>query len=474
MDSAEEKKDEHAETLSQAGDSAEDKKDKHAEALSQPGDSAEDKKGKHAEALSQARGGAEEQKDAHAEASGQPGDSTEDKKDTAPSQRVIIQLKIRDFERQFSKKKMMAFQESLAAQGYFTKDSREVEKLRKRKTQPETLGETDSFELQKKRRELRTKWLGFELGDDHAKRMVLSHELCENLTGLAPARTLLSKYILAPFSEKILQEMEDNRSGSQPTGFAPNYTKLLVAGRFITLPPNHRGRKAGSLTQEIPLSEEEKSDNYTKFGLWIEWWMKMGGWRAIDQVDDNGWTPLHHALDSMTFSERAGHVARALINDGPNVVHVATTGSQPNKYTPLHFACDGSDLVFGSAGVVAMLLDAESDIEARGGKENTPLLIAAGAGLTDVCKVLVQRGADICATNYQKKSCWQKARGSSPSLADYLASVNALQTEASGSGRTRTGIGQAREARYAATTSWSSNYSYGGGWGWRGSGRWQW
>ena len=74
-------------------------------------------------------------------------------------------------------------------------------------------------------------------------------------------------------------------------------------------------------------------------------------------------------------------------------------GRQASKYTPLHFACDGSDKLFRTLDIVRELVKAKAKLDAKDSNGNTPLLMAAATGLLDVCKFLHQSGCDRNATN---------------------------------------------------------------------------
>ena len=194
---------------------------------------------------------------------------------------------------------------------------------------------------------------------------------------------------------------------------------------------------------------------------WAEFWIQLGGFQDANETDPNGWLPLHHATDSITFSSRAAAAARALIPLTTDL-NKQTTGSQPTGYTPLHFACDGSDATFAAAEIAGMLLEYHADVDARDSKDNTPLLLAAGSGVTDVCQVLVHAGCNIKATNINGQGAKEKAWGCSPSLANWLEELGAPDTRGS-SGRTRTGCSDSRQARNDSTLSPHSPYGRGGG-----------
>ena len=98
--------------------------------------------------------------------------------------------------------------------------------------------------------------------------------------------------------------------------------------RVLRVPPYFHGHKAGMDAVEQLCHK----DNYD----WLWWWLKKAGYRDTFQKDVNGWTPLHHALDSMTFSSmRAYWAADALIDATPEEhLNEQTTGLQPTGFAP--------------------------------------------------------------------------------------------------------------------------------------------
>ena len=94
------------------------------------------------------------------------------------------------------------------------------------------------------------------------------------------------------------------------------------------------------------------------------------------------------------------------------------------------------------------LIDRKADLELRDAKDNTPLLLASGVGITDICEILVDGGADVNATNYKGKSCWQKSDGSSTDTNNAMVAAGAPKTYSAASGQTRSGVGSQRQARY--------------------------
>ena len=150
------------------------------------------------------------------------------------------------------------------------------------------------------------------------------------------------------------------------------------------------------------------------------------------------------AIDSTTMqsSQRRGEHGVAYM-----VVNMATTGTRPPQKTALHLACDGSDVTYSRHRIVAELLTARADMEARDPKGNTPFLMAAGVGITNVVKLLIESGADRHVTNHKGQGALQKARGHSTDVKRLLIHHGCRETHAP-SDQQRTGTGDQRMSRY--------------------------
>ena len=244
-----------------------------------------------------------------------------------------------------------------------------------------------------------------------------------------PVDRLLNQYQLPEFLKKALWV---TRGGSQPEysedGFSndgvPNYTRILVKHNKLVLHPGFRGRKASINDYEPDLTSEEKAYGPTYGGClvdWGTWWCKIGDYDPLvpDACDKNGWTALHHACDS-GFSKRAFLAAQEILagrNFRDNMcekmqqaLKLKTVGSQPNGFTALHFACDGANRCGDNQRLVHALLQRQADIEAKDARGNTPLLKAAGQGLTDVCEYLIACKADVNATDNKGVGAAQKTK----------------------------------------------------------------
>jgi len=107
----------------------------------------------------------------------------------------------------------------------------------------------------------------------------------------------LAHFSLQDVSREVLQRFTPR--GSQPTELLPKYTDIMCRLGLLHVPAGHRGRKAPAHAQETCLTSQENAFSSQD---WADWWLRIGGFRDANDRDANGWTPLHHAIDSMTFS----------------------------------------------------------------------------------------------------------------------------------------------------------------------------
>ena len=277
--------------------------------------------------------------------------------------------------------------------------------------------------------------------------------LAEKFKADFPGDCFMNDIPVNQHSKDCLQEVVDE-STRETTEV--NYTEALKKLGVLSLPPHSKGRKASTTARETPLTEMEEGSVYD----WGSAWLKLGGFTSCTDKDKNGWTPLHHAIDTMTCSARAMHAAKSLARCTPySVLDAATTGEQPQGCTALHLACDGSDTNLQKLAIVKTLLERKVNLEARDTKGNTPLLLAAGTGLTAVCETLLDYGADKYVKNINDQGAYQKAYFSSRELATVLFNRGCPCTLSEKKGRTRTGVGEGRRLRETMTTSATSGYT---------------
>ena len=111
--------------------------------------------------------------------------------------------------------------------------------------------------------------------------------------------------------------------------------------------------------------------------------------QAPSQLDEDGWSACHHAIDATSYSWRAARAADNLIGRTPlKVLDHQITGSKCTGFTCLHLCSDGSDMNYKRSQLARKLVLHGANLHARTAKGSTPLLLASGSGVTDVLRVL--------------------------------------------------------------------------------------
>ena len=180
--------------------------------------------------------------------------------------------------------------------------------------------------------------------------------------------------------------------------------------------------------------------------------------QAAFELDAEGWSALHHALDATTYCYRAVKVSHELLQTTPpRILNSLATGSQPRGYSCLHFAAEGSDRSYAKAELCRKLVYYRADSELKTDKGNTAYMLAAATGVIDVVEALIECRADINATNNRGLNAYQSASASSGTtwqmLKDHGVSRPDKPVE---SARQWTGRSESRQTRMALgrSTEW--------------------
>lgn len=120
---------------------------------------------------------------------------------------------------------------------------------------------------------------------------------------------------------------------------------------------------------------------------------------SVDKAD-RPYTDGNKLLEELQFTPVNVPECRHLIGAGANLT--LRLGGLGNEDTALHLACGVSPEV-----ALAILAVPGVDINARGGSEQTPLMLASSSGFTSVVAALLDHGANINAyTTYEMESAY--------------------------------------------------------------------
>ena len=150
---------------------------------------------------------------------------------------------------------------------------------------------------------------------------------------------------------------------------------------------------------------------------WADWWVQLGRYGGALDVDENGWMPLHHAIQAMVHWEWAYKVVIGLIRRmDTEGLRTKTTGGRPAGWSALHMCANGSDVGHDRAHMVTLLLEGKAEVDARDEKGRTPFHLAAGTGMVDVAEALMRGGADVFLKDPEGRNAMDRARGSSSQM----------------------------------------------------------
>ena len=129
---------------------------------------------------------------------------------------------------------------------------------------------------------------------------------------------------------------------------------------------------------------------------------RLGGYSSCNQVDDNGWTPLHHCVEAMVHWDQAWKIGVTLI-DKMEVqwLRAKTERGQPPPphRTALHMMACNSDRAVRKPELVVLLANKVGDVDPTDDQGRTPLMHAVGTGLLNVAKALVDARVDPIMTS---------------------------------------------------------------------------
>ena len=144
------------------------------------------------------------------------------------------------------------------------------------------------------------------------------------------------------------------------------------------------------------------------------WFVRFAGYRNADDVDEHGWTPLHHAMQSTVHWDEGHRVCRGLMQMmDPARLGAKTTGGRIVSWTALHMCANGSDCQLQRAALCQLLLQRGVDIDPLDEQGRSPFLICCGTGAVDTAKALSQGGADVRLASYDGRNAANRAKESS-------------------------------------------------------------
>lgn len=82
----------------------------------------------------------------------------------------------------------------------------------------------------------------------------------------------------------------------------------------------------------------------------------------LPQDDDDGWTPLHHAVQATVYWEHASKVVQGLVlKMSVEYICRRTRASRPSGWPALNMCANGSDVLFQRAKLCQFLIEAEAE-----------------------------------------------------------------------------------------------------------------
>ena len=157
--------------------------------------------------------------------------------------------------------------------------------------------------------------------------------------------------------------------------------------------------------------------------------LMRGGYESACQTDENGWTALHHAVQTMVYWELGFRVVAGLMSMMPTTwLRAKTWGGRPPSVTALHLAANGSDTAMRKGDLVRLLIEHEADVDAVDDQGRTPFHFAAGTGVVDVAWALVVAGCDVNRVSTDGRNAADRCKGSSGRMCTLMNVLGVLPT----------------------------------------------
>ena len=151
------------------------------------------------------------------------------------------------------------------------------------------------------------------------------------------------------------------------------------------------------------------------------WFLGLLGMPSANSCDQNGWTPLHFAIQATAYWSAAHRISIGLIPMMEETwLRANITGGRMESYAPIHCAANGSDRLLARAQLLRRLVVARADIEQRDSKGRTAFLHAVGTGVVDSARMLRALGADVWAVADDGRNARDRCRGNSHQMRRFL------------------------------------------------------
>ena len=161
--------------------------------------------------------------------------------------------------------------------------------------------------------------------------------------------------------------------------------------------------------------------------------------KAMTDLDANGWSVVHHAVDVATYCTRAHIAARQLIPRCPaTILNSRTTARHaylPHNYSCLGLVSSSSDKERAATDIAQLLIENRAEVNSRASGGNTALILAAGSGQADMVRCLANNGANVNATKINGKGALQVSCRSSSTVRKAVSKAGGMSTHSLSSGR---------------------------------------